>query len=315
MLMSDVAVSLATWNDFLGVHEVISPCKVLMMSGESGLPTLAKNFRTIHKSIAGRFGKLPRSMPGDILLSDQVPRINERKHLDAMKALFDDKQPDVLIIDTASLAMPGKDAANLIVQQELLAPMTALCCERGITFVLIHHMHARANPHDPPQLDDVAYAGYKEWARQWILLSRQQPYTPPEHDGDRIHHLWLSAGGSAGHSQLTGLTINEGTQHRPKWIVEVTTTAKSKAACQKQQADTHLTSDREIVLDALSRMPDGETKNTIRDATKLNMPRITLAINSLLESGGVERCLVERSNKQKYDGYRLPLVQNDSYNQ
>src|SRR5262249_22080578 len=59
-----------------------------------------------------------------------------------------------------------------------------------------------------PQLEDLAYAGVQEFARQWILLSHRSPFDPDDPDGK--HELWLNAGGSAGHSLLRAVNIFEG---------------------------------------------------------------------------------------------------------
>ena len=130
-----------------------------------------------------------------------VQQIADNGHLDKMHRLMSDKESEVLIIDTASMAMPGKDAANLIVMQGLLHRMSDVCRKLGVTFILVHHTHARSDPHQPPQLGDIAFAGFKEFARQWILVSRRTRYEPPE-EGARRHSLWLNCGGSAGHSAM-----------------------------------------------------------------------------------------------------------------
>jgi hypothetical protein len=71
--------------------------------------------------------------------------------------------------------MSGTDAGNLFIQGEKLRPINAICSETGCTFGLVHHCRkgGRANSFDPPELEDIAWAGFQEWARQWILVGRR----------------------------------------------------------------------------------------------------------------------------------------------
>ena len=56
-----------------------------------------------------------------------------------------------------------------------------------------------------PGLEELTMSGAAEWARQWILLAAAGAY-----QGDGRHLLWMRCGGSAGHSSLWGVTIDEG---------------------------------------------------------------------------------------------------------
>jgi len=106
--------------------------------------------------------------------------------------------------------------------------------ELGVTVFLCHHTknRDRLRQFEPTELEDIAWAGFREFARQWVLLGRRSKYDP---DSDGHHELWLNCGGSAGHSNLWGLDITEGRrtdESGRRWDVEILkpSDARSQAA-------------------------------------------------------------------------------------
>jgi hypothetical protein len=115
----------------------------------------------------------------------------------------------------------------------------------------------------------LSWSGFQEYARAWLLLGRRERYAP----GSGLHRLWLSMGGSAGHSMLFALDVNEGTSNGGAlrtWDVRLraASDAREEAAEERQRErdQQHLAKVEtltERILEALATGPD--TKRGIRE--------------------------------------------------
>lgn len=206
-LVVDAALSLGTGTPFLGRFAVPKARRVGIMSGESGEATL----RDTAIRVAEAKGIDPKA--ADVLWEFQLPRLADPGDLAALGRALREEKVEVLFIDPlylcvlAGAVMPAIQTSNVFQMGPLFLGVARACLDVGCTPIPAHHFKlTRANPYDEPQLEDLAFAGIQEFARQWLLVGRRERYDP----GTGLHELWLSAGGSAGQSGLWALDIDEG---------------------------------------------------------------------------------------------------------
>jgi hypothetical protein len=200
--------------------------------------------------------------------------------------------------------LTGDDAGNLFKQGALLRNISDVCENAETTLVLCHHTKSTvAIPFAPPELDNLAWSGCAEFARQWMLLSRREQYTP----GTGCHQLWFSSGGSAGHGGLWALDVTEGLSSDAwgrTWGVtllhadEARDRAKTrKADAKAEQAEEQLFSRRQAVCRLLAKHPMGLTQSAIRDRCGLDTTRWRIVLAALLEHQEVEEVEVQTGNQ------------------
>jgi replicative DNA helicase len=197
-LSIDMAISLGTGHPFLGRFKVPKRLPVAVMSGESGPATVQETARRICRQ------KNVRLQDCLVLWSFRLPRFDSATDLAELKAYLQAQQVKLVIIDPLYLCGLGQggSASNLYEVGPLLRRVGQSCLAAGATPVYLHHTtKAAASKKEPLDLDDLAFAGIGEYARQWLLVSRREPFEP----GAGVHNLHLSVGGSARQRRSLGL--------------------------------------------------------------------------------------------------------------
>ncbi len=292
-IVCDLALSLGTGTPFLSQPDFSVPDIVptAVLSGESGGFTLQETARRI----ALARGRLLTS--AQVFWGFELPKLARQDHLDALAKMIRDNGVKVCFVDPAYLCLMGGPseanlASNVFAMGSLLSGLSDVGRDTESTIVLVHHTRKqdRTKPFEVPELDDLAFAGFGEWARQWLLLNRRERY-----DGESgEHRLWLNVGGSAGHSGTWALDIREGTvtddRSERTWAVSVIKAAdviernqQEREQRREQKKADELQRDAEKVLSVMGNTP--QAQSVIRDKAKLSTGRTKTAIDWLMESG------------------------------
>ena len=310
----DLTLSLASGSKFLNKFYVPRAVRVALISGESGKATIQETARRVARSKPW----VNLSDYGNAFWSFDLPQLSDHASLIALRQFIRRHQLEVVILDPAYLMLCiGDDAGNLFKTGPLLRLLTKLGNEEGCTIIIVHHLVKGVAVTDaPPELEGIAWAGFQEWARQWLLMSRRAAY-----DTDRPghHELWFAAGGSAGHTVGKALDIEEGDrrdQGGRRWQVDVKNIGDAigekieavDTAKKERDAAKHartIESTTRVVLTALEDHPQGLTARKFKDLYSIKSPALMAVIAPLTKAGTVVTCKIAAANKQDYDGWKL----------
>ncbi len=308
-----LVLALSSGCKFLGEFFVSRTYRIALISGESGKATIQETARRIAK--ASLWPHLRDYENAFWCFS--LPKLGQPDTVRTLISYIQKHRLEILILDPIYLCMPIGDAAsNLFLVGQMLSDLNKVMDETGCTIILCHHSKkgTGANQFDPPELESMAWAGFQEWARQWILLGRRAPYAP---DSGGYHELWLATGGSAGHSGLWALDVTEGTREDPQgrcWDVIVRKAsearqaeAQEREAVKDQRDQQHRNSDREKVLKAYALFPLGETSRCLRDSAGLSGTKFGPVNADLIRDGIVESCTITKGGK-RHEAFRLKGV-------
>lgn len=202
-MAAELAVSLGTATPFLGDFPVYRKCRVGFISGESGKAAMKDMFLRICKSR----GIQPAS--ADVVWGFTLPSFADEGDMAIITRNVEKFGIDVLITDPAYLCvlrgLDPNDAKSMFAMGPHLARFSNAVIGGGGTPIIVHHANRGQKTGATMELSDIAYAGFAEYAAQWMLISRESPYK-----GDGLHALRLNVGGRAGQGGLYSLSIDEG---------------------------------------------------------------------------------------------------------
>jgi replicative DNA helicase len=302
-LMVEMALSIGTGTPFLNHFAVEQGARVAVASGESGQAVLQETARRV---CAAKGIDLAAA---NVVWGFELPQLADPAQLAALQQALKKEAVEVLFLDPLYLSLlsgvgqGGPQASNLYQMGPLLLGVARACLDVGCTPVLAHHFKQRPNQHDEPQLEDLAFSGVGEFARQWILVARRERYEP----GTGRHNLWLSVGGSAGHSGLWALDVDEGVIDEDfcgrKWEASLAPVGELRQqerqtkenARQEVQAQKDRDDDDAVVraLDAIDPHGRGVSYNRARTEARLSDKRMERAAGRLERAGIIQGVQVE----------------------
>lgn len=202
----DLAISLDSGTPFLDEFQVYERQRVCLISGESGEYTLQETGKRI--CAARGLNPLDLGVEWDF----RLPQFGRPQDLNTLREGLQRRGITVCIIDPLYLCLLAGfseqqvSASNFYQVGPLLLSVSQACLSVGCTPILTHHTPKHTGRDCRPlELQDLAFAGISEFARQWLLISRREPF-----ERGIPHRLYLVAGGSVGHGGLWDLDIDEG---------------------------------------------------------------------------------------------------------
>jgi hypothetical protein len=317
----DLCVMLANGGLVLGEFEALPKKKgetvqrrarVLLISGESGPAALW----SIAQRVCQTRGIDAAELGDRLQIECSIPPLWSPAARQALLKFVRLHRSDVVIIDPAYLTLlrgeGDADAAkSMFAMGPILGALASPLRQENATPMIVHHTNTSLKIGEVPELKHIAYAGFQQFARQWIGLNRMTPFT---HDGK--HELVMVAGGSAGHGGSWNLTIDEGELAEDfsgrKWDVTVEASTKVKAerkAESKREKEEQAQADDLLVaeaIDGLWRNGTPATTRRIRDELSISNPRIDKALARLAKGAftRAKETVTTGGGKQSAEVYR-----------
>ena len=288
----DAAYALSTGGKFLD-HFQATRCRVIVLTGESGGAAIQRRVNTL---VANHNGV--RAAPGYFHVSESLPKFKNPKDIELLAALLAEKQTEVLIIDPMYMCMGGSEASNIQSQGELLWAISDVCRKAKVTLLIAHHVTKTAarEVNRFLTLEDLTQAGFAEWARQWILISRREKYEL----GTGLHKLWVALGNCSSHSAEWAVDIDEGTKDEPRWEVQVCSANDAQQNNRDAKRQETFEADVFKVRVVLQANPEGMPSSTLRNAAGISGSRWKATLPELINQGIIKSVPGKKSNCHYY---------------
>jgi biotin carboxyl carrier protein len=284
-LALDLASSLAGGGKFLGHFQAAEPARVAYLC-DGGLADVQERLRRI----AGARDTTLDQLSDGLLVADWLPQLDNAQHLLSLGTWLSDRAVKLLVLDPAARCLPAAAVDNVFTAGRLLGELAAVCRRAGATLLLVGDASRNIEErlHAPLELANVA-AGFRGFARQWLVLGRREEYEP----NSGKHKLWLRVGASAGHGGLWAVNVREGDAGNRRWMVAIRDGAELTGRQPGEEDAKTLRrrrADAKAILAALAATPDGTNVSALWQRSGVQYARMVEAVKSLCASGRVERC-------------------------
>lgn len=288
----DLLLSLETGLPFLGEFRVPEPRGVMMISSETTKKTTVDIIRRVAASKGCDESQIKSIFDRESIFFDR-PDLSSKSVLKTIGEELQNQDYGVLILDSAYQMLPAEGASSLFAFSKILCSINDVCRDNGTTLVLVHHARKTDRLTQVPDLEHLLWSGFKQWARQWVLLSHRKNYIA----GTGSHEMFLNASSSIGHQGTWKLDVEEGAEI-DAWGVSV------------MPRDLGLgvqdSPDQGALLDGLKDSPDGLTSSVFKKRLGFSNDRFKLVVGPLLQCGKVI-AVESKRNGQKCTLYSLPL--------
>lgn len=310
VVAAELAVCLAAGVPWLKRFNVPEPVRVGVISAESGMATLQETIDRIARSK----GLELRNLKQNLRVTPEPPNLCSDVGINALLRWCKRRELRAVIVDPAYLNFPELAAisANVFAVGQALRRFATIAIKAGITPIIIHHtIKALLNKYAALELQDLSGSGWCEFARQWILLNRRSEYI----DGSGRHELHLRIGGSAGHSSLWHLNVEEGEfcmGAERVWRTNLTEArqARADAARAKDESSRRDIEDKAVlIVQHLEQQPNQADTETGILKGRIGRSNAALrAFDNLKASGRIifePNCVLKGGRKSGREGYRL----------
>lgn len=324
-----LAICLAAGKPLFGRFNT-QKTRVMFASAESGAGVLQRNLRGMAQMMEIDLGELCED--GFLSVQFWVPKVANQDMLDYFGDCIDSVKPGAVVLDPLYLSLNGDSQANLSLNGEQIHALVQTILDRDCTPIVDDHVKrssGNAKEYKPLQLEDITGAAKSEYFRQWMLLGRRSRFDDTdtnEGTNTRRHDLWLTMGGSAGHSGTWGLDIEEtfdkhfevveysmdlrpASDIRNEAKSEQAATQESKAEQKARLADERIQRKADEIVTNLFKgdytLALGQSDIGARlGVTNAELPKVLARAVDGGKLRLVPKC-IKRANKQKYDGYML----------